>query len=535
MSADHASGWKLRPDIAEQTQGLVVSGFGALRFGRALCFSFDSGLSRGGWLAALDAVAPVTKAVPPVKGRAEPRAAALALSWHGLRRMGLDKTALASFSRPFREGMFQEDRLRRLGDRRGGVWLESVAEDGPRWSANTPLRDSADGLRSGFDVPDGAAEEQRCATDVTVHAIVLLYTLDDDDADTWSADVAAALLPAGVTVARSRSLVVDPEHSDGPNVSREHFGFADGLSQPHPYDPAGAVIRAGVPVTKAHAVQGVPLGEFLMGYINGHGEPAPGPVLPITDGQDATVAATGLVPHPTAEGFLDLGLNGSYMVVRELKQDVAAFWQSMDASAARIREQDPRHGADVTADWVAERVVGRNKDGHLLCPAGTLKAVNGNPDNDYTFWEDDRPGYGCPVGSHVRRANPRDAMARDENARADLLNAVNRHRILRRGRKYGPAIADHRVDDGQDRGLMFMCLNTDIARQFEFVQQIWLLNDSFATLYQEQDPLVGVPGPMTIRERPLRRTVHVDTYVQMVGGDYYFLPSLPALRYFATL
>ena len=63
------------------------------------------------------------------------------------------------------------------------------------------------------------------------------------------------------------------------------------------------------------------------------------------------------------------------------------------------------------------------------------------------------------------------------------------------------------------------------------MQQTWLLNPDFATLFEETDPLVGPEGRMTIREEPLRRTVHVETFVQMAGGDYFFLPSLPALRY----
>ena len=92
-----------------------------------------------------------------------------------------------------------------------------------------------------------------------------------------------------------------------------------------------------------------------------------------------------------------------------------------------------------------------------------------------------------------------------------------------------------RTDDGKERGLLFICLNTDIARQFEFVQQTWLLNSDFATLFGEVDPLIGPHGRMTIAEQPLRRTVHVKTFVKMAGGDYFFLPSLPALRYLEML
>jgi deferrochelatase/peroxidase EfeB len=172
----------------------------------------------------------------------------------------------------------------------------------------------------------------------------------------------------------------------------------------------------------------------------------------------------------------------------------------------------------------------------LLCPAGPMPLdPAGQPDSNYLFRASDPHGYGCPLGSHVRRANPRDTLAPTPDQGPTLLHSANNHRIMRRGRKYGPPIADPHVDDGVDRGLLFMCLNTDIARQFEFVQTTWLLNSSFATLFEEVDPLVGPDGPMTVPEDPLRRTIHVKTFVQMVGGDYFFLPSLPALRYLALL
>jgi deferrochelatase/peroxidase EfeB len=277
----------------------------------------------------------------------------------------------------------------------------------------------------------------------------------------------------------------------------------------------------------------VPLGEFMFGYINGHHEKAPGPVV----GESDPARQAGLPASEKAEGFRDLGLNGSYLVVRELKQDVAGFWRSMDAAAASLRARDPAHMQHATKSWLAERVIGRDRDGHLLCP-GNAKlpaCADGSPDSSFRFFDRDAQGAGCPPGSHVRRAFPRDALAPDPADKDTLLQAANNHRILRRGRKFGTKLADPSKDDGADRGLLFMCLNTDIDRQFEFVQQTWLLNSSFATLFQEVDPLVGPAGPMTIRDAPLRRTVSLETFVRMAGGDYFFLPSLPALRFLTSL
>jgi deferrochelatase/peroxidase EfeB len=529
----HRPSWKLAPHIAERTQGLVVSGFGRLPTGRALFLKLgetDAPSMGGAWLTALEQVAPITCAVP-----SEGRAAALALAWTGLERMGLPPTALASFPRPFHEGMMQEDRLRRLGDRRRGKWLETVRPDGPIWSANTPLRGGTGAQVGAYDVAHETAEDH-VVTAKTAHALLLLYTRTEDEADAWAATVLDALRPHGVTEEHRLPLNLDVE---GHGISREHFGFADGLSQPEPYDEEGAVLLTGKEVREPDPVQGVPLGEFLIGYLNGHHEKAPGPVVPGEIDGDERPRQAGLVPHPEARGFYDFGLNGSYLVVRELKQDVAAFWQAMDRGAARIREQDPEHAGHITAEWIAERVVGRDREGHLLCPVsegGRLPmGADGRPDNAFLFHPRDPRGVGCPAGSHVRRSHPRDGLAPSSAGGQGMLKAANNHRVLRRGRNFGAQIAEERTDDGQDRGLLFMCLNTDIARQFEFVQQTWLLNSDFATLFEEVDPLVGPAGRMTIREEKLRRVVQVETFVQMVGGDYFFLPSLPALRYLARL
>ena len=517
-----APSWKLAAPHNRQAQGLVVSGFAALPTGRALflelCWKGAKKKGGGEWLAALKQVAAVTDA----DGR-DQRAVALGLTWSGLQKMGLAANALASFDRPFKEGMFQEDRLRRLGDRRGEEWQHGVIPGGPRWSGNTPLDDAAtDDEARAFDDRQ-EIREQRVRTPVTVHALLLLYCEHDEAAEAWCEQVSAALAPHEVQVAHRLplDLRLDPQ-----GIAREHFGFADGISQPIPFEPGAVVYGDGSAVPK-DPWNGVPLGEILMGHVNGHHEVAQGPVVAASDAGKAA----GLAQHPKGEGFLDLGLDGSYMVVRELKQDVVAFWESMRAAAKHIRERDPEGSAHVTTTWLAERVVGRDTHGNLLCPGGTLPVS----DNGFGYFDRDRLGAGCPLGSHVRRANPRDGLAPTPADKQTLLDAANNHRILRRGRKFGKTISVPPKEDGVDRGLLFICLNTDVTRQFEFVQQTWILNPNFATLYDETDPLIGPKGTMTIREEPLRRIIDVDTFVQMAGGEYFFLPSLPALAYLETL
>ncbi|WP_374544778.1 Dyp-type peroxidase [Rhodoblastus sp.] len=513
--------WRLAAPHDTNTQGLVVSGFSDSPACRALFLEFENLKGGGAWLKALSSVAPITDS----DGK-DPRCAALGLTWLGLRKMGLDANILASFDRPFKEGMFQEDRLRRLGDRRDSEWQPTVIDGGPIWSGNLPEDEATqDNEARAFRVAKAAPAKKEKITPVTVHALALLYEKDEQSAQDWAREVEAALAPHGVKIVRELPLSL---RFDANKIAREHFGFADGLSQPLPYAEGVVKLDDGIDAAKGDSCHSVPLGEILMGHKNAHNEVAAGPVAPASDAGRAAQ----LPPHPRGEGFLDLGLDGSYMVVRELKQDVAQFWRSMDKSAASINTG----GAPVDADWVASRVVGRDRDGNVLCPGGVLpRDASGQPENEFSFFDHDRRGLGCPLGSHIRRGNPRDGLAPKAEDKATLHDAANSHRILRRGRKFGPDIADPRVDDGADRGLLFICLNTDIGRQFEFVQQTWVLNSNFAFLFDETDPLIGPSGGFTIPDAPLRRIVPVETFVKMAGGEYFFLPSMAALRYLEAL
>lgn len=280
---------------------------------------------------------------------------------------------------------------------------------------------------------------------------------------------------------------------------REHFGFKDGISQP---------ILRGDP-TRDHIpeVDRIADGEFLFGYPNEYGK------LPCA---------------PRSAGGADLGRNGTYLVFRKLEQDVAAFWRYFHLEAGGVGSEAERLAAKCMGRWPsgAPLTLSPERDDPRL---GADDAHN----NHFMFLGDDALGERCPVAAHIRRANPRDAKGDNKD---DSILMVRRRRIIRRGRPYGPPTADPRPldGDGARRGLYFIALNTNLGRQFEFVQQTWLNNPKFAGLANDRDPVVAQDeerGAVSLPASPFRRRLAgLPSFITVRGGEYFFMPGLKALE-----
>ncbi|HET7543072.1 MAG TPA: Dyp-type peroxidase, partial [Polyangiaceae bacterium] len=276
----------------------------------------------------------------------------------------------------------------------------------------------------------------------------------------------------------------------------------------------------------------VKAGEFILGHKNEYGQL---PFVPnVAPALDVAGDLADCEPDRTRKA---LGRNGSFLVVRELDQRVHGFWNYMRQAAERL---NPGSTAADGAVRLATKCVGRWPSGAPLVKAPDADDRRLAQDDDFGYFWRDRDGQRCPIGAHIRRANPRDSLEPDP---IHSKQAVDRHRILRRGRSYGPAIdAPWRVasDDGVQRGLFFVCLNANIRRQFEFVQQTWLNNPKFGGLYQERDPLIGEAdgdtSEFTIPGRPVRQRLEgLPRFVDVRGGEYFFLPSIRALRFLSNL
>ena len=386
----------------------------------------------------------------------------------GLRRLGLPDRAMAGFAAEFLEGMTETSRSRFLGD---------VGESDPRtWAWGGPQRPPIDGLILLYATTPGGLEQQQS---------VLLGRL--------------AELGTGDAI----------ELSTAELSGQEPFGFHDGISQP---------VIAGLPKA-AGAQRLVPAGEFVLGYPNARGQLTDRPLLPAAEDPGRL-----LLPDPAGSGASDLGRNGTYLVLRQLEQDVDGFWRFLDEATRRPDgTEDPGRRTALAA-----KMVGRWPSGAPLIEAPDKDEPSLGDDNDFAY-RGDPLGLVCPIGSHIRRANPRDSLAPDP---ASSLSTSDLHRLLRRARRYEQA--------GLGTGLYFLCLAANLSRQFEFIQHTWLNNPTFGGLYDDTDPLTGTRQPagttFTVPQRPVRRRYHgLPQFVRTRGGGYFFLPGISALRYLAQL
>jgi Dyp-type peroxidase family len=278
-------------------------------------------------------------------------------------------------------------------------------------------------------------------------------------------------------------------------TGRTSLGFKDGIGQP-------AIEGSGISATNPKE-RPLKAGEIILGYPDETGELPP-------------------MPSPDV-----LGRNGTYLVFRKLHTRVAAYRQYL-----RERAADPEEEALLGA-----KMLGRWQSGAplALTPGQDDVELGADPgrNNDFLYADDPR-GFKCPVGSHARRANPRDALEHEGSVDVRL------HRMIRRGTSYGPILPDGVLDDdGADRGIIFVFAGAHLHRQFEFVKTQWLNDGIFIGAPNEKDPMVGShngSGTFTIAQRPIRRRLtDLPPFVVTRGGEYCFAPSLRALRWIGEL
>jgi Dyp-type peroxidase family len=328
------------------------------------------------------------------------------------------------------------------------------------------------------------------------HVLVSVWAIDNARLDVVREELRHVGAEAGATT------VINETRAEARSDGHDHFGFFDGIAQPA-VEGSGVAARPGDGQPNGTgAWRDVATGEFLHGYIDEDGNLPAAPAAPFN-------------------------LNGTYVVYRKLHMNVAAFRKFMAEAGRRYPGGEEK---------LAAKIVGRWRDGTPLSvsPDGPDPSVVADPRriNDFSY-RDDPIGLVCPRGSHIRRANPRDAEGFFDG------RLTNRHRIIRRGRPYGPPLPDGALeDDGQDRGLVFVCFNADTWRQFETIQRLWIDDGDPFWLGASKDFLVGTPhgkGGMTIPGSPPFFLCPQPQFVTLRGGEYLYQPSISALRWIANL
>ena len=417
----------------------------------------------------------------------------IAFTHSGLARFGLPESTLDNFSREFKEGMNIPYRTFLLGD------FGNNAPENWQWGA--PQQDE-------------------------VHISLMIFSIDKNERDKAYDDCSQTITNHGL-----KTLIALDSETLSDN--KEHFGFRDGIGQPT-YD--------GIP-KKNPSPSVIATGEVLLGYKNQYDQYGRNAIVTEAKG-DPSVLPT----DQSGSGSPSFGQNGSYLVFRQLSQDVNLFWEFLKKEATTDGNFDKgdmiRYGS---------KMVGRWPNGAPMALFPDHEPNNADPNKFDLFYynPEDQYGYNCPRGSHLRRSNPRDAIAPNPEG---SLRITDKHRLLRRGRPYGPPVVSsmnpeeilEKGPDNIERGLVFIAFCSDISRQYEFTQRAWTNSPKFDDLYDEADPVAGnhyksdecplETDNFTIQGCPVRHRMNdLPNFIKTEGGAYFFLPGMSALEYLTTL
>jgi Dyp-type peroxidase family len=499
----------------DDLQGLIRFGYGKLTDTCFLLLNVVNVEAAREWLT----TARVSNAV---KGEGTPNTAfQIAFTAQGLEAMGIEKPIIEGFSDEFISGLSgyglsgeklprNESRSRRLGD------IAANAPENWAWGGKA---------------------------DQIPHILLLLYAMPDG-IEAWRKKVTGNNFSKAFKI-----LATLPTQDIGPF---EPFGFADGISQPDidwNRQQETALYRRNTYSNR------LAVGEVLLGYPNEYGQYS---LRPLIDPKKDPLADV-LTNAEDQPDFKDFGRNGSYLVLRQLGQDVSGFWQFVDKAAgadAKKREQ------------LASAMVGRHRDGTpLIQEAEDIPGIPADDRINRFNYNSDPKGNKCPIGAHIRRTNPRTGDLPpgatglvswikktlgfgSGRLEEDLVASTRFHRMLRRGRTYGPKLSPEDAikpdAPNAERGLQFICLVANISRQFEFVQNAWVASSIFSGLQQETDPLLGNRKPLISGEAtdqfnhpdpagPMQKTCALPQFITVRGGAYFFMPGLRALKYIAAL
>lgn len=452
----------------------------------------------------------------------------LAFSYHGLRELGVPRASLQTFPDEFAMGM--KARRDILGD--DGASAPECWD--PVWQSADPVD-----IFVAIHGQDERCLELRYQEIVTLversqgGVKLLVGHRGEDGRDDLPYQAASAI------------------YVDGVPSAKEHFGYTDGISDPF-FKGTGAyeanVVGGGkvthFPADMRLGWKALETGEFLLGY------------------KDEALEL------PEAPSPRLLAHNGTFMVYRKLHENVGSFDDYLEHVGAEYPGGKEALAAKFSGRWRNGAPLARfpheqeaTKFAEAWSTAKLAITQSKTPEererNKALFAElneqfvafdyaNDLDGGGCPLGAHTRRANPRSALEFGKPLAFETPGGLsNRRRLIRRGLPYGDT-SKQRADNGE-QGIIFMAINASLRRQFEFVQQQWMNYGNDFRLANDKDPLTGNhgrderghgTGQMVVQTakadpNPPFFCSKLPRFVETRGGEYFFVPSLTALRMIA--
>jgi len=242
-----------------------------------------------------------------------------------------------------------------------------------------------------------------------------------------------------------------------------HFGYRDGLTNPHICDKHGAAGNR-----DCHRA-----GELLLGHLR--------------DAGDNPWALAN-----TPEVMRSFFRNGSFGIFRDVEQDTVRFEESVRQWALQLlglrgensddQDEYSKHRLEKAKMFVKAKLCGRWPTGEVIRPTDTIETgptgTRGPPD-----YSDDLQGIGCPFASHIRRMNPRDFDR----------NRLLARPLFRRGVPYSSKPGTNNSSASDKTGLLGHFFCSDIAAQFEHLLGQWAdqLPLGFSGDPRCKDPLIG--------------------------------------------
>ena len=441
-------------DLAlNQIQGIILRTYGTKREARYYFLTIQNAVAARQW------ISNILPQVTLCDTKNDGCYLNIAFSLPGLKKLGVPDTITNSFSEDFISGALDEHTLRMLGD----------------FGVNDPQNWFWGNKSSAADI----------------HVLLTVFASDTAQLEQYCTQLEQNFSATGLS-----TFIKFDTHLN--NDNREHFGFRDGIAQP-------AVEGFG---RKDVADNTIKPGEFIFNYQNEYDIFPESPlVAPLQDPENL------LQVSKSNSAMKDLGADGSYVVFRQIEEDSKAFWTFIQKTVA----ENPHGTASKGLDYLGAKMVGRWPDGSPVTLFDDAPYPAMADLNNFAYAQRDYFGFRCPIGAHIRRVNPRDSFnphaealsdKKEKKAIESSIRFLKKHRLIRRSRPYGKPIAESMnaadilaspVTD-KDRGIYFICMQANLSRQFEFIQQTWVSDPKLNQFYADPDPFLGSPAQQALNK-----------------------------------